>query len=39
MSDLLLNGETYDYLWLTDRCNINAQQILRQYHGCNKPSA
>ncbi|MGZ4960577.1 MAG: DUF1173 family protein [Methylomonas sp.] len=34
MSELLLDGETYDYLWLTDRGNPKAQQILRRYHGC-----
>jgi hypothetical protein len=34
MSELLLYGETYDYLWLTDRSHPKAQQILRWYHGC-----
>ncbi|OAI03865.1 hypothetical protein A1353_14085 [Methylomonas methanica] len=34
MSELLLDGEAYDYLWLTDRSNPKAQQILRRYHGC-----
>lgn len=34
MSELLLDGETYDYLWLTDRNHPKAQQILRRYHGC-----
>ncbi|ATG90106.1 hypothetical protein MKLM6_1871 [Methylomonas koyamae] len=34
MSELLLDGETYDYLWLTDHSHPKAQQILRQYHGC-----
>src|SRR5574343_797567 len=33
MSELLLDGETYDYLWLTDRSYPKAQQILRRYHG------
>jgi len=33
MSALLLDGETYDYLWLTDRSHARAQQILRRYHG------
>jgi hypothetical protein len=35
MSELLLDGETYDYLWLTDRSHPKAQHILRRYHGCN----
>ena len=34
MSELLLDGETYDYLWLTDRSHPKAQQILHRYHGC-----
>ena len=34
MSELLLDGESYDYLWLTDRSHAKAQQILRRYHGC-----
>ncbi|OAI20190.1 hypothetical protein A1359_21275 [Methylomonas lenta] len=35
MSELFLDEETYDYLWLTDRSNTKAQKILRRYHGCN----
>ncbi|WKJ88546.1 DUF1173 family protein [Methylomonas montana] len=35
MSELLLDGETYDYLWLNDRNHSKAQQILRRYHGGN----
>lgn len=34
MSELLLEGENYDYLWLTDRSHPKAKQISRRYHGC-----